>query len=112
MWRYLIPLALFVMVAAFLLRGLGLHPNEVPSALIGKQMPEFALPTLSDADRQDRVARHRWQDRARQRMGDVVHRVPPRARVSHHPREVRNADLWAESERRSAGRARLARESR
>ena len=50
MWRYLIPLAVFVVVAAFLGRGLWLRPNEVPSALIGKQMPNFALPTLADAD--------------------------------------------------------------
>jgi cytochrome c biogenesis protein CcmG/thiol:disulfide interchange protein DsbE len=49
MWRYLIPLAVFVMIGVFLARGLRLHPNEVPSALIGKQMPEFALPTLTDA---------------------------------------------------------------
>ncbi len=50
MWRYLIPLVLFVVVGAFLGRGLTLHPNEVPSALLGKQMPEFTLPTLLDAD--------------------------------------------------------------
>jgi cytochrome c biogenesis protein CcmG/thiol:disulfide interchange protein DsbE len=52
MWRYLIPLVVFVVLAAFLFRGLGLHPNDVPSALIGKQMPEFALPTLADAEAQ------------------------------------------------------------
>lgn len=52
MWRYLIPLALFAVVAGFLFRGLRLHPNDVPSALIGKHIPEFALPTLADADTQ------------------------------------------------------------
>jgi cytochrome c biogenesis protein CcmG/thiol:disulfide interchange protein DsbE len=49
MWRYLVPLALLTVIAAFFYRGLGLNPNYVPSALIGKPMPEFALPTLADA---------------------------------------------------------------
>ena len=102
MWRYSIPLALFVVIAAFFYRGLGLNPNDVPSALIGKQMPEFALPTLSDADA--KIGSHDIAGKIalRQRMGHVVHRVPSRARVSPHAREVRHADLWAESEGRSA----------
>jgi cytochrome c biogenesis protein CcmG/thiol:disulfide interchange protein DsbE len=50
MWRYAIPLVVLAVIAAFFYRGLGLNPSYVPSALIGKPMPEFALPTLADAD--------------------------------------------------------------
>jgi cytochrome c biogenesis protein CcmG/thiol:disulfide interchange protein DsbE len=50
MWRYAIPFVVLAVIAAFFYRGLGLNPNYVPSALIGKQMPEFALPTLADAE--------------------------------------------------------------
>jgi cytochrome c biogenesis protein CcmG, thiol:disulfide interchange protein DsbE len=48
MWRYAIPLVLLAVIAAFFYRGLSLNPSYVPSALIGKQMPEFSLPSLSD----------------------------------------------------------------
>jgi cytochrome c biogenesis protein CcmG/thiol:disulfide interchange protein DsbE len=50
MWRYTIPLVVLAVIAAFFYRGLGLNPSYVPSALIGRQMPEFALPTLADAE--------------------------------------------------------------
>jgi cytochrome c biogenesis protein CcmG/thiol:disulfide interchange protein DsbE len=43
---FLIPLLLFVGVAAFLGVGLRLNPRAVPSPLIGKQVPEFALPPV------------------------------------------------------------------
>ena len=42
----LIPLAIFLIVALFLYRGLFLDPREMPSALIGKPFPEFSLPSL------------------------------------------------------------------
>lgn len=42
----LIPLILFVVLAAFLAIGLGLKPREVPSPFIGKAVPEFTLPEL------------------------------------------------------------------
>jgi len=47
--RYLLPLALFVLLASFLAAGLKLNPREVPSPLIGKPAPAFALPRLDDA---------------------------------------------------------------
>jgi cytochrome c biogenesis protein CcmG/thiol:disulfide interchange protein DsbE len=50
MWRYAIPLVVLAVIAAFFYRGLELNPSYVPSALIGKPMPEFALPTLADAE--------------------------------------------------------------
>jgi cytochrome c biogenesis protein CcmG/thiol:disulfide interchange protein DsbE len=44
---FLVPLALFVLLTAFLLRGLWLNPREVPSPLIGKPAPQFTLPRLT-----------------------------------------------------------------
>jgi cytochrome c biogenesis protein CcmG/thiol:disulfide interchange protein DsbE len=46
--KLLIPLALFGVVFAFLLAGLGLNPREVPSPLIGKPAPEFQLKKLHE----------------------------------------------------------------
>ena len=48
MWRYAIPLVLMAVIGAFFYRGLSLDPRDVPSALIGKQMPTFSLPSLAD----------------------------------------------------------------
>jgi cytochrome c biogenesis protein CcmG/thiol:disulfide interchange protein DsbE len=48
MVRYVIPLVLFAVLVAFLAVGLSLNPRLVPSPLIGKPAPEFALPELSD----------------------------------------------------------------
>lgn len=50
MARYLIPLAIFVGLAALLYLGLGMDPRRVPSPLIGKPAPAFSLPTLAAAD--------------------------------------------------------------
>jgi len=47
--KFLIPLALFFVLAWFLARGLNLDPREVPSPLIGKPAPAFALTRLDDA---------------------------------------------------------------
>ena len=44
----LVPLALFLGVALFLYRGLFLDPSELPSALIGKPLPAFTLPSVTD----------------------------------------------------------------
>jgi cytochrome c biogenesis protein CcmG/thiol:disulfide interchange protein DsbE len=49
--RFLIPLALFVVLAGFLLRGLFLNPREVPSPLINKPAPQFSLAQLAQPDR-------------------------------------------------------------
>ena len=43
---YAIPLLLFVMVGLALMVGLTLRPSEIPSALVGKTVPEFSLPPL------------------------------------------------------------------
>src|SRR5436190_1829285 len=44
--RLLIPLAIFVVLAGFLFAGLWRDPREVPSPLIGKPAPAFALAEL------------------------------------------------------------------
>jgi cytochrome c biogenesis protein CcmG/thiol:disulfide interchange protein DsbE len=49
--RWSIPLALFVVLVAFLWVGLGRDPHEVPSPLIGKPAPAFRLVQLHDADK-------------------------------------------------------------
>ena len=46
-WRYLLPAGFFVVLAVFLLQGLGRNPNEIPSPLIGKEAPAFELPRLA-----------------------------------------------------------------
>lgn len=47
MSRFLLPLAIFVVVVAFLAVGLNLNPSEVPSPLVGRAAPEFRLPQLN-----------------------------------------------------------------
>ncbi len=46
--RYLLPLALFLAMAALLYRGLSIDPHLVPSPLIGKPAPAFSLQRLED----------------------------------------------------------------
>ena len=48
MARHLIPLLVFVVIVGFLWAGLSLNPREVPSPLIDKPAPEFALPKLRE----------------------------------------------------------------
>jgi cytochrome c biogenesis protein CcmG/thiol:disulfide interchange protein DsbE len=61
--RYLGPLAIFALLAAFLYRGLSLDPKLVPSPLVGKPVPAFTLTrlddpaaTISDADFKGKVS--------------------------------------------------------
>lgn len=49
--KFLVPLGLFVGIAAFLFKGLGMDPRAIPSPLIGKPLPQFELPLLKAADR-------------------------------------------------------------
>ena len=46
--KFLLPLVLFMTLALLLAAGLGLDPKEVPSPLIGKPAPAFALARLDD----------------------------------------------------------------
>ena len=49
--KFLIPLAVFAAIAWFLLKGLDRDPRSLPSPLIGKAAPTFALPQLKDPQR-------------------------------------------------------------
>jgi cytochrome c biogenesis protein CcmG/thiol:disulfide interchange protein DsbE len=60
--RYLVPLAVFGIIVAFLFVGLSRDPREVPSPLVGKPAPAFKLAqmhagdkTLSTADMKGQV---------------------------------------------------------
>lgn len=44
--KLFVPLALFIILVLFLLRGLQLDPREMPSALIDQPLPEFSLGAL------------------------------------------------------------------
>ncbi len=63
MLRYLIPLGVFITLVILLAVGLGLDPKLVPSPLIDKPIPNFALPevkapdkTLSSSDLRGKVS--------------------------------------------------------
>ncbi len=45
-WLRFVPLAVALIIGAFLLVGLGLRPKEIPSVMIGKAAPVFELPAL------------------------------------------------------------------
>ncbi len=45
---FILPLIVFIFIFFFLWRGLNLHPNQIPSPLIGQRAPSFSLPTLYD----------------------------------------------------------------
>jgi cytochrome c biogenesis protein CcmG/thiol:disulfide interchange protein DsbE len=47
-WVFLAPLALFAVVAGYFAVGLTRDPGTLPSALLNKPAPEFALPPLTD----------------------------------------------------------------
>lgn len=49
--KFLIPLAVFVVLLVFLGVGLTLNPREVPSPLIDKPAPAFSLSQLHEADK-------------------------------------------------------------
>lgn len=47
-WKLFIPLVVFFVMGGMLFKGLSLDPNDLPSVLIDKPMPEFSLPSLHD----------------------------------------------------------------
>jgi cytochrome c biogenesis protein CcmG/thiol:disulfide interchange protein DsbE len=51
MFKYLIPLFLFIGLAVFLALGLKLNPKDIPSPLIDKAAPAFVLPVLASPDK-------------------------------------------------------------
>lgn len=60
-WVFL-PLAGFVALAVLLASGLGRNPEELPSALAGKPVPEFSRPSLlNDRTVTEELLTGRWQ---------------------------------------------------
>ncbi|HEX7996839.1 MAG TPA: DsbE family thiol:disulfide interchange protein [Pyrinomonadaceae bacterium] len=51
MTKFLLPLALFLVLVVFLAIGLSRDPREIPSPLVNKPAPTFALPVLSEPQR-------------------------------------------------------------
>ncbi|MCD6681520.1 MAG: DsbE family thiol:disulfide interchange protein [Burkholderiaceae bacterium] len=49
--RFIVPVAVFAIIAWFLLAGLDRNPREIPSPLIGKPAPDFSLPVTHDLAR-------------------------------------------------------------
>jgi cytochrome c biogenesis protein CcmG, thiol:disulfide interchange protein DsbE len=49
--RFLLPLAIFVLLVGFLAAGLKLDPREVPSPLVGRTAPPFELPVLQQPEK-------------------------------------------------------------
>jgi len=47
---FILPVLLFALVGAFLAIGLTRDPSTLPSALVGKEAPPFALPPLEGRD--------------------------------------------------------------
>ncbi|MGR8930635.1 MAG: DsbE family thiol:disulfide interchange protein [Gammaproteobacteria bacterium] len=56
MFKYVLPLVLFIVLAVFLAIGLRLNPKEIPSPLIDKPAPVFSLPTLANPEQRLSVA--------------------------------------------------------
>ena len=51
MKRFLIPIAVFVLLGLLLAYGLKLDPRKIPSPLVGKPLPAFELPSVADPKR-------------------------------------------------------------
>ena len=49
-WRLALPLLLFVALGVLLFSGLGKDPKLIPSPLVGKPAPAFAIENLRDPD--------------------------------------------------------------
>ncbi|PKM11887.1 MAG: DsbE family thiol:disulfide interchange protein [Gammaproteobacteria bacterium HGW-Gammaproteobacteria-3] len=50
MFKYSVPLVIFIVLAIFLALGLTLNPREIPSPLIDKPAPTFSLPRLQNPE--------------------------------------------------------------
>lgn len=50
MWRYVVPLAIFIVIGVSFYIGLGRNPSDVPSALLGKPVPTFSLPSVTNPE--------------------------------------------------------------
>ncbi|MCC6380338.1 MAG: DsbE family thiol:disulfide interchange protein [Burkholderiales bacterium] len=60
-WKFALPLVVFAAIVAFLFVGLFRDPREVPSPLIGKPAPAFALANLHQPERKVAAADFKGQ---------------------------------------------------
>lgn len=44
--KLFVPVIIFIALSVFLYQGLGKNPEELPSVVVGKNLPEFSLTTL------------------------------------------------------------------
>lgn len=51
MKKFLVPIGAFVLLGLLLAYGLNLDPHKIPSPLIDKPLPDFALPSVADPKR-------------------------------------------------------------
>lgn len=51
MWRFIVPIGVFAALFAVFFVGLGRDKETLPSPLIGKPAPQFALPSVEDPSR-------------------------------------------------------------
>lgn len=51
MFRYLLPLIIFIILAGFLYRGLDLNPRDIGSTRLNKPAPTFNLPQVADLNK-------------------------------------------------------------
>jgi len=49
--KVFVPIIILAALVLFLYKGLGEDPHKIPSALIGKQAPQFNYPNLNDPDK-------------------------------------------------------------
>lgn len=49
--KLFIPLAIFILLTTLFVVGLKLDPNDLPSALVGRQVPAFSLPSLMEPEK-------------------------------------------------------------
>jgi len=49
--KFLIPIGVFVALALLLLYGLSLDPRKIPSPLVGKPVPDFSMPVVTESKR-------------------------------------------------------------
>ena len=50
-WLVIVPVILFILVAAFLYSGLSSDPRQLDSQITGQPFPEFSLPDLMEPDK-------------------------------------------------------------
>jgi cytochrome c biogenesis protein CcmG/thiol:disulfide interchange protein DsbE len=95
--RFLWPLIGFVVLVVLLAVGLNLNPRDVPSPLVGKPAPAFALPRLDAPDKAFSPRRDEGQGLAAQRLGLVVRLLPPGTSDPGRTRQAQGDHRWSAS---------------